>query len=332
MARSAQAESGNFQMRYIIMFNSLKIHIISLARIGPLRNSNNILVVFIGAVTLLLFPGCLNSQFYQPNQTRYETPAQYNLRYEEVFFKSKDGTRLHGWFIPAVGNAVGTVIHFHGNFGNLTYYFKQISWLPLKKYNVFTFDYRGYGQSEGRPSRLGIYEDSVAAIEYLMSKPAIDHRNVFVFGQSLGGVNAIVAIAKNDFSEIRAIAIEGAFYSYRAEARDMMIATVRKKIGNIPCLPLQIWPISFLSATNAYSPGEFIDQVAPIPVLLIHCTQDSLVSYHHSEKLYAKAQEPKHLWVIRGCNHLQVFTDKQSENSYRQRLLQFFNNYRQNMK
>jgi fermentation-respiration switch protein FrsA (DUF1100 family) len=310
----------------------LKIHIVSLTRIDRLRNVENVLLILICAITLLLIPGCLNNRFYQPNQTLYKTPDQYNLHYEEVFFKSKDGTKLHGWFIPAVGDAVGTVIHFHGNFGNLSYYFNQICWFPLNNFNVFTFDYRGYGQSKGAPSRHGIYEDSVSAIEYIMSKPTITPSNVYIFGQSLGGVNAIVAIAKNDFPEIRAIAIEGAFYSYRAEARDMMGSTVQKKIGNIPCLSLQTWLISFFSVTNSYSPDEFIDQVSPIPILLIHCTQDSLVSYHHSEWLYEKAKEPKYLWIISVCSHLQVFTDKKTGYRYRQRLVQFFNDHRQTMK
>ena len=157
-----------------------------------------------------------------------------------------------------------------------------------------------------------------------MSKPGIHPANLFIFGQSLGGVNAIVAIAKNEFSKIRAIAIEGAFYSYRTEARDMMISAVKKKIGNVPFLSLQIWPISFLSVTNSHSPGEFIDQVSPIPVLLIHCTKDALVSYHHSERLYERAKNPKHLWKIKGCSHLQVFTDGQSKYGYRKRLVQFF--------
>jgi uncharacterized protein len=307
-------------------------HIVSLTRIDRLRNVENILLIFICVITLLFIPGCLNNRFYQPNQTIYKTPDQYNLHYEDVFFKSKDGTKLHGWFIPAVGDAVGTVIHFHGNFGNLTYYFNQIYWLPLNNFNVFTFDYRGYGQSEGAPSRHGIYEDSVSAIEYIMSNPTSTPSNVYVFAQSLGGGNAVVAIAKNDFPEIRAIAIEGAFYSYRAEAQDMMGAAVQKKIGNIPFLSQQIRLISFFSVTNSYSPDEFIDQVSPIPILLIHCSQDSLVSYHHSEWLYEKAKEPKDLWIISGCSHLQVFTDKKTGCRYRQGLVQFFNDHLQNMK
>ena len=140
---------------------SLKIHIVSLARINRRRNVENVLLILICAIPLLLIPGCLNHRFYQPNRTLYPTPDQCDLHYEEVFFKSKDGTKLHGWFVSALGDAVGTVIHFHGNFGNLTYYLNQICWLPVNNFNVFTFDYRGYGRSEGTPSRSGIYEDSV---------------------------------------------------------------------------------------------------------------------------------------------------------------------------
>jgi fermentation-respiration switch protein FrsA (DUF1100 family) len=295
-------------------------------------NRKNILLVFICVVTPSLFSGCFNSSFYRPNQTLYETPERYNLRYKEVFFKSKDGTMLYGWFIPAIGDSVGTVIHFHGNFANLTYSLKQIYWLPSQNFNVFTFDYRGYGRSEGFPSQQGIYEDSVAAIEYIMSNPDIDHANVFIFGQSLGGANAVIAIAKNDYPKIRAIAIEGTFYSYRKEAQDKMISAVRNKFGNIPFLPTQIRLISFVLVTNFHSPGEWIDQISPIPLLLIHCSQDSLVSYQHSKWLYEKANEPKYLWIIKGCKHLQIFTDKQFDSKYRQRLIQFFNKYRWNEK
>jgi len=227
-----------------------------------------------------------------------------------------------------MGMAVGTVIHFHGNYGNQAYSFKQVHWLPAKGFNVFTFDYRGYGRSEGKPSKRGIYEDSVSAIEYILKKPGIDHNTVFVFGQSLGGANAIVAMAKNDFPQIRAIAVEGVFDSYRAEARERMEATTREKIGSVPCLSLQIWPVSFFAVTDSYSPGEYIHQISPIPILLIHCLQDAAVSYQHSERLYESAKDPKELWLINGCIHVEVFTEAQSNSSYRQKLVQFFMDYR----
>lgn len=278
--------------------------------------------------SLLLFQGCFNSAFYYPDQVQIETPAHYHLQFEEVFFNSGDGTRLSGWFVPAKGEALGTVVHFHGNHGNQTYSFKQVHWLPAEGFNVFTFDYRGYGRSGGKPSKRGLYEDSVSAIRYILNKPGIDHGNVFIFGQSLGGANAIAAVAKNDFPQIRAVAVEGAFDSYRTEARERMEATTREKIGHVPCLSLQIWPVSFFAVTDAYSPGKYIQQISPIPVLLIHCLQDDTVYYQHSERLYEAAKDPRQLWLINGCSHVAVFTDAQSDSGYRQKLVQFFMDHR----
>jgi len=282
----------------------------------------------ISAACLLLFQSCFTGAFYSPDQVQRGTPASYDLPFEEVFFNSRDGTRLHGWFVPAVGAPVGTVIHFHGNYGNQTYSFKQVHWLPSKRFNVFTFDYRGYGRSEGKPSKRGVYEDAVCAIEYILDRQGIDHDNVFVFGQSLGGANAIVAVAKNDFPQIRAVAVEGAFDSYRVEARDRMEAATREKIGNVPCLSLQVWPLSIFSVTDSYSPAEYIHQLSPIPVLLIHCLQDAVVYYQHSERLYEAAGDPKQLWLIDGCDHVVVFTGAQSDAGYRQKLVQFFMDHR----
>jgi len=292
------------------------------------QNSLRSILSILSATVLLFSVGCFNHKFYQANHIIYETPDHYNLQYQEVLFSSRDGAKLYGWFIPAIEDAVGTVIYFYGNYGNLTYYFKQICWLPAQGFNLFTFDYRGYGRSGGIPDRLGIYEDCVAAIEYIVSRPDIDNNKIFVFAQSLGGANAITAIANNDFPGICAIAIEGTFYSYKMQAQDAMISSVRKHIGEIPCLAIQIWPFSFLAVSDCYSPGKVIDQISPVPLLLIHCASDSIVPYHHSERLYKQAKEPKQLWTIRECNHLDVFTQKKYGTKYRQKLVDFFKNSR----
>lgn len=274
-------------------------------------------------IIVFLLSGCLNSRFYEPNQIIYDTPENYGLNYENVSFKSYDGTVLSGWFIKAVGKPIGTIIHFHGNYGNISYYLKQISWLPTEGFNVFTFDYRGYGKSEGTPERFGVYQDSVAAMEYITSKVGIDHDNLLIFAQSLGGTNAISVVGNNNFSGIRSMAIEGTFYSYRTEAHDAISSTVRKKIGNIPCLSLQLWPVSFLTVSDSYSPGDYIENVAPIPVLFIHCTDDKYVKHRHSKLLYDKAKGPKELWIIENCKHLKLFT---KSNKYREKLVEYFNN------
>jgi hypothetical protein len=93
-------------------------------------------------------------------------------------------------------------------------------------------------------------------------------------------------------------------------------------------------PVSILEnrgSTTAMC-GEHIHQVSPIPVLLILCLQDSIVSYQHSGRLYEAAKEPKRLWLTDGCSHVAVFTDTQSDSGYGQKLVQFFMDYRKEVR
>src|SRR5688572_11337453 len=119
---------------------------------------------------VILLAGCAHDLFYYPDSVMYDTPASAGLRYEPVGFRSRDGTRLSGWFIPAAGEAgKGTVVHFHGNAGNISAHWRLVSWLPPRGYNVFVFDYRGYGASEGRPGPRGVFEDANSALDYVRS-------------------------------------------------------------------------------------------------------------------------------------------------------------------
>ena len=156
---------------------------------------------------------CAQQAFYYPDHADYGTPAQAGLQHEDIFFQSEDGTRLHGWFIPAQ-NAGGliparaTIIHFHGNAQNLSAHKEAVQWLPAHGYNVFLFDYRGYGLSEGRPNQAGLFADSNAALNYVRSRPDVDKNRLLIFGQSLGGTNAIAAVGAGNHAGIRAVAIE----------------------------------------------------------------------------------------------------------------------------
>ena len=128
--------------------------------------------------------GC-DSFFYYPNARKYASPAEEGLKFESVHFAAKDGPRLHGWFFPATGEPKGTVLHLHGNAGNITGHFAHIAWLPTEGWNVLCFDYRGYGESEGKVTRAGTVSDAHAALDYLLKRPGGPAR-IVVFGQSLG--------------------------------------------------------------------------------------------------------------------------------------------------
>jgi hypothetical protein len=237
------------------------------------------------------------------------------LKFEEVSFASGDGTKLSGWFVPAVSNARGTVIHFHGNAQNMTAHFTFADWVPEAGYNLFVFDYRGYGKSKGRISRRGVYEDSVAAIHYVQSRTDVDADKILIFGQSLGGANAIAAVGNNDFKGIRAIVIDSSFSSYRKIVRD--------KIAQVPILSLLRWPLSYLVVGNRYSPIDYVARLPRVPLVFIHGTADPVVPYEHSVDLYERANPPKELWMVPDGQHTEALT--RFRDRYLQRMVDVFN-------
>ncbi len=247
--------------------------------------------------------------FYFPTKDVYGGPETYGLSYESVNVDS-EGESLHGWFFPAMGEAIGTLVHFHGNAGNISGHFEQVRWLPASHWNVFCFDYRGYGQSTGQTTRSGTIADGRAAIKYVKSRSDVDSNRLVVFGQSLGGAVAIVVTAQQD--GICGLAVEGAFSSYRTEA-----LFVGKQ-------NLLLAPVAGLVTRILISPGDdpidWVGRIAPTPILFICGINDRIVDYRQTVALHEAAGKPKSLWIIEGGGH----TDSMREQPGRDRLDQFF--------
>jgi hypothetical protein len=63
--------------------------------VNQVKKTSMILIV---VLLTLSCQGCVSSLFYQPDRKLYDTPDRHGLKYEEVFFRSKDGTPLGGVF------------------------------------------------------------------------------------------------------------------------------------------------------------------------------------------------------------------------------------------
>ncbi|MBI9019345.1 MAG: alpha/beta hydrolase [Phycisphaerae bacterium] len=254
----------------------------------------------------------LESLFYLPDKRIYDNPKNYGLNYEKVKFHSQDGTELDGLFLPAkTKEVVGTVVHFHGNAGNLTGHLYFVQWLPLRGFNVFMFDYRGYGKSKGEPEKQGLYEDSVAALKYVWARDDVDNEKIVVFGQSLGGNNAIAAVGNGKLDWVKAMAIEATFVNYREIAK----ATVGDMNGMGAMKDVLINSM----IDNDYSADKHIKDVK-CPVVFIHGSKDQVIPWSHSKKLYGLANKPKQIWINKGGRHIDAFGSKQ----YQNKLVDFF--------
>jgi hypothetical protein len=152
-------------------------------------------------------------------------------------------------------------------------------WLELGL-NVFLFDYRGYGRSAGQPSEEGTYCDAQAAYHWLRQK-GFAPENIVLLGKSLGGgVASELAVRE----KVGGLILQNTFNS---------IASVGAEL--FPWLPVRRFH------SIRYDTLSKLPKIH-LPVLVLHSRKDQVIRFHHAERNFAAANEPKMLCEIYG-NH-----------------------------
>ncbi len=221
------------------------------------------------------------------------------LPLEEWRFTAADGTRLHGWLLE-VPHSPATVLLCHGNAGNIIHRLALLGALHRRGLSVGIFDYRGYGQSRGRPSERGLYLDAQAAYDDLVTMRRIDPKRLVLWGTSLG------AAVAGDLATQRRVAgliLETPLPSVRA--------LVRAYYGWLP--------LHWLLAAR-YDLLRRLPQVH-VPVLVIHGDRDRLIPLALGQRVYDAANPPKAFYLIPGADHNDTYVV--GGEAYFQRVLQF---------
>jgi fermentation-respiration switch protein FrsA (DUF1100 family) len=206
------------------------------------------------------------------------TPAAAGLAYEETTLTAADGVRLHAWWVPAAG-ARWTLVHFHGNAGNISHRLELLQIFHALGANVLLFDYRGYGRSEGAPSEEGLQRDAEAAWDHLTRTRGLPPQGIVIHGQSMGAAVAAWLAARRPPA---GLVLESAFTSVPDLAAELY-----------PWLPARRLARLRLDTRSELS------RVA-CPVLLIHSRQDEIIPFAHGQALLDAAREPKALLAIQG--------------------------------
>lgn len=213
-----------------------------------------------------------------PGRALTATPEDAGFAYQDVSITTSDGVRLHGWFVPAI-QAKATVLFLHGNAGNISHRLDSIAIFRELGLDTFIIDYRGYGQSEGKPSEQGTYLDAKAAWEYLVNERGIAPDKIVLFGRSLGAAVASWLAARVTPG---AVILESSFTS----APDMAYRLY-------PFLPVR------LLTRLKYPVKENVKQLSS-PLLVVHSRQDEIIPFAMGQSIFAAAPEPKEMLVLTG--------------------------------
>jgi len=233
-------------------------------------------------VALYLFQGSMVFLANLPGRALEATPADIGLKYEDVQFDTADGERLHGWYVPAM-NARGVLLFFHGNAGNISHRLESIMIFNRLGLDVLIVDYRGYGQSTGKPTESGTYRDAKAAWDYLLGERQAPPGRIVIFGRSLGGaVGAWLAAGLPVEQTPAAVIIESSFTSGADMARRLY----------------PIFPARLLTRLK-YPVAEYAARL-PCPVLVVHSRDDEIIPFAMGQAIYAAAPQPKDFIELRG--------------------------------
>lgn len=213
-----------------------------------------------------------------PERALSASPNDIGLDYEDVSLTTGDNEVLHGWYIQAT-NSKGVILFFHGNAGNISHRLDSIGIFQELDLDVLIIDYRGYGQSSGRPSEQGTYLDAQAAWDYLVDNRGIAPGKIVIFGRSLGGAVAAWLAAHTTPG---AVILESCFTS----GLDMAARLY-------PFLPVR------LITRLKYPVKNYVKRVSS-PLLVIHSQQDEIIPFDMGQAIFAAASEPKEMLVLSG--------------------------------
>jgi fermentation-respiration switch protein FrsA (DUF1100 family) len=216
-------------------------------------------------------------------------------------------------------------------------------------YVVMTFDYKGWGESEGSRSRLAPYSrvaDVQAALTFLGTRPEVDARRLGIYGTSYGGatvvwtgaidprVKCVVSVVGigDGARWMRSVRRPDEFHDLLARAEqdrrrrvldgqsefvpreeillpDRQSAALAAAARRNNPAAVGTIPLEYVDETLQFAPEWVVDRIAPRPVLFVTTDDDRLVPPEESFRLYARAGEPKKLVVLRGYGHYEVYAE-----------------------
>jgi fermentation-respiration switch protein FrsA (DUF1100 family) len=249
------------------------------------------LTLLLGSGVYLIIRNYEQAFVYAPSPFVTKTPRDAEMAFDNIALVADDGVNIQGWFVPAqssepsTNSSSRTLLFFHGKTGNISDCLEKIHLFHDMGLDVFIIDYHGYGKSGGEPGERALTGDALAAYFYLTEQRHLKPERIYLYGQDIG---AAVAIGLATKVSAAGLITEGADASVIQKIRD-----------DWPLIP---WEYLL---RNQFDSLAKIGEVH-IPVLLLHSSEDEVVPFNDSRRLFVLAHNPKELVEIHG-SHREAF-------------------------
>jgi len=202
-------------------------------------------------------------------------PSSYGSEREPLFLKTDKGERIACFHLPNK-EARYTILHSHGNGEDIGMVLSWARDLQKMGYAVFLYDYPGYGMSSGSPDEASTKRAIETAWHYLISAKGLSPHQIILHGRSVGGGPTLLLARE---VEPAAVILESTFLStFRVMTRYRILP----------------WDV--------FDNSKAIRQLQA-PLLMMHGKMDRTVPFHHAERLYALAPQPKSKWWHEQAGH-----------------------------
>lgn len=259
---------------------------------------------------LLVLTSC-QSWFYRPSAEQFMDPRVVGVDYIAHEFRIPWDDRLHGWrlhskFHQSGEKALGTVAYFYDASKNITFHFRQVKWLTENNFEVFLFDYPGFGKSSGKVNGNDLVENIKRVINFVHYRK---QGPLITICQSTGGLlcsKAIGGSSKKWQSKIDLLVLDNTYASYS----ELMKFYLSKRWYTK-------W-MKYLVPVFMWSEQSAVEEISKItvPTLVIHAQGNTSVPFSLGQWVYKNLNTKKHLWKVQKVGHLESFKYKAQQDFF----------------
>lgn len=238
---------------------------------------------------------------FVPSKKKYQDPEKnYGYDYRESYLLYKNEKRYF-WHIKGATRKQSTqepilFVQFHGNAQNMSSHFTTMATILDRGHDLITYDYAGYGKSEGQPNMRGLVSEVHSFLKYVLKE--YSNKKIVLVGQSLGGILLLKALELHGHDQrISSVVIDSSFSSFRDVAFNKMSRGV---------VTFLFSPLSYLLVSDKFAPR--IDQISrEYKVIVLHSKKDPVIPYQFGLEIYNKLRTKKVLITYDSSTHILSF-------------------------